>query len=467
MVQGKTLYSQIFFNHQPIMPILSFLIQKILKPDNTYKLVLDHFLFISMFSFLLSFLMVWRFKWKGLLFVFIYEASKFYLHGNLFLPEAIVVYPVVYLFGLAWENLCKRHIQSWEIILAGLLTWMIVFTREPYIIGALIIYLCILFRKTNIYSKRISIIIFLLLSLSILFLFPIKDYFFDVFEINRQAFIAGNITSSSILDIIKIFIYPILIFFEGKWTILRYQLINISCFFLLTIIISFFRKINRIHAVAIFLILGVLNIRFVTPGTIFYEAFHMLPWYGVFIFSTLCLLYELFDDKKMISIGQKFIIIFVVLSSIIQFSIQSFLWDKIDRMKEFNTNYAPYYSPGQTIKILANSKDTLFLDQWDDLIYWQAGIHSAYAYSLYTPIMSTISIFREEKSNMFKQHPPDFYYSWCLQSGPYTFPPGLIKNRYVQLRKNDKPSCLFVEKTKALEIDQDKWNAIMQFGYSK
>ena len=54
MLRGKTLYSQIFFNHQPLMAYLSFLIQALSQPKTLYHLILFHHLFIILFSLLLD-----------------------------------------------------------------------------------------------------------------------------------------------------------------------------------------------------------------------------------------------------------------------------------------------------------------------------------------------------------------------------------------------------------------------------
>src|SRR5690348_14239624 len=49
LLQGKHLYTQIFFQHNPLMAYLSFLIQYILRPTTLYQLVLDHRMFILFF----------------------------------------------------------------------------------------------------------------------------------------------------------------------------------------------------------------------------------------------------------------------------------------------------------------------------------------------------------------------------------------------------------------------------------
>ena len=47
--QGKHLYTNIFFNHQPIPAIISFFIQKIYQPQSVYELIYRHRMTLIMY----------------------------------------------------------------------------------------------------------------------------------------------------------------------------------------------------------------------------------------------------------------------------------------------------------------------------------------------------------------------------------------------------------------------------------
>lgn len=466
MLKGKELYSQIFFNHQILMAVISFVIQKILHPTSLYQLILDHFLFTVAFSFIMDALIIARFRWRGIGFVFLYETSKYYLHGNLFLPEALIVYPFVYLTGVVWEYINRQKISSFDMVLSGFFTWFIIFMREPYIAAALFLYIILLFNKKYFKVKILSISIFSILTVFFVMTISLKDYYFQVFEVNRRAYFehGGWFVMDMIWEVLKVLFYPVLILINGKWTLLRMELIILSLVFMVAIIILV--RLKKIKSVILIIfILATINSRMLPPGTIFFEAFHMLPWYGVYIMAVLSMVGYLTHQLRTKRIGLILISFLFFASSLIFFSPRSFIWDNIDRMAEYNTNYAPYYAYGETIKTLADKNDKLFLDQWDDLIYWQAGLDSSYKYSLYIPVASSIELFNRERLLMFKDNPPVFYYAKCSNGQYYTSLPEFLKNDYVELSKNGAESCLFIHNKKISNIPIDKWEKIKSFGF--
>ena len=159
LLKGKTLYSQIFFQHQPFMAYISFVLQRVLHPDTLYKLVMYHRLTIIVVAFLFDLLLVYRFRFIGLGFAVIFELTKYYLFGSTFLAESIVVYPLVYLAGLAWEVLQKRRIASWEIWLGSLFTFFVIFMREPYIPTAIGLFVILLTTKQSMKIKLGAVVL--------------------------------------------------------------------------------------------------------------------------------------------------------------------------------------------------------------------------------------------------------------------------------------------------------------------
>ena len=59
LTQGKKLYSEIFFNHQPLMAYISYAIQALTSPINIYELILNHRKFVLMFAFLFDALLIY------------------------------------------------------------------------------------------------------------------------------------------------------------------------------------------------------------------------------------------------------------------------------------------------------------------------------------------------------------------------------------------------------------------------
>ncbi len=82
MKHGRELYSEIFYNHIMGMAHFSFAIQSMYDSINIYDLVLIHRKFIMFVSFIFGVLIIKRFSWQGLVFVVMYELTKFYVFGD-------------------------------------------------------------------------------------------------------------------------------------------------------------------------------------------------------------------------------------------------------------------------------------------------------------------------------------------------------------------------------------------------
>jgi hypothetical protein len=126
---------------------------------------------------------------------------------------------------------------------------------------------------------------------------------------------------------------------------------------------------------------------------------------------------------------------------------------------------------GEVIRALSSPGDTLFVDGSEDLIYWQAKVESPYKYSWYTSSMPLLDKYTDERIEMFKNDPPDFYreYGMCPKAKDKIMPdayrlPDFIKDEYVRLY-SDRPTCLFVKKNKIPEITAEQRKKAEDFLY--
>ncbi len=466
MQKGRVLYSQIFTNHQMLIAYISYLLQVLFHPNTLYKLVFIHRMSLVVYGFVFDVLLLVRFRKKAAWFVIAYELTKYYLFGNIFLAESFLVYPLVYLFFLSFERLNKKNIFNWEVIFSAIITWFVLFMREPYIPLVLFLYITILWKFKNKKIIFASLLLCIILSFLTLLTVPFKDYFQDVFLFNFKTVIPFEAKSSGTngLGIFKILFYPLLTFFWGKWNFFREVLIGSSTLYILFSIYLLFKRKFRLFFYS-FIALALAAVRIVAPGTIFYEAFHMVIWYALFITTIVCMLAEIISisKKKIGLVAMGLFIVWIVFL----FSPQSFIWEKVDKNTVFTINYAQYYANGEVIRQLSSKNDTLFTDLWDYLIYWQADLNSSYKYSIYTFVMQGYKPFQDARIAMFKTAPPDFYYTYCPK-GVYASEllPNFIKQDYVELNHNNLPSCLYVKKSKIASIPQTKWSTIAQLGFS-
>ena len=467
MLDGKTLYSQIFFNHQMFMADISYVIQALSHPINIYELILRHRQFIMFAGLIMDALLIYRFGLAGVGFTLFYEFSKFYTFGDRFLGEGLVVYFLAYILGLLWHKLNKNKLYLFDYILAGIFTWAIIFLRETFIPVAIFTYFLILFNKSEYKNKIISVVIFLILTLGVILLTSIKDYIFQVVYINLNLTYSIREKADNPLILVnqlKIFLYPLYLYFDGTFNNFRYFIVGLNSLFIISLFL-YIKTVKKLAIVVLFLfLLGLTNIRPVTPGTIFYEAFHMLPWYGSFIFLFFLILQEIIKQKK------KFVsfasLILFLLFTYLMLAPNSYVREKADPQTEFINNYGHILQIGEVIRALSKQEDTLFLDGGDDLIYWQAKLHSKYPYSWYTSIMPKFSVFTNARDYMFKNDPPDFYYDLCAKGKNYN--PSLPKqiiSKYQQLYSFGKPTCVYVKKTKIPQISIEQWQKAKEFKY--
>lgn len=464
--KDRLLYSHIFSHHHMMMVYFSYVIQKALNPDSLYQLVLYHRLAIGLFSVAMAALLTFRFKWVGLAFIVLFEITKYYLFGNLFLAESMVAYLLVYIAGIAWVKSHGRKIYAIDIVITALSTWLIAFLREPFIPVAGLLFAYILFDKQFIRLKIVSVITMIVLAILMISTVRWDDYFFNMFTLNFGGYIQEELGSKGIagFGVLKIFFYPIYIFMSGENNSFRYILLLLSSVFMISTGILLLRRKYR-WVIALFIVLGLANIRFRDPGSIFYGGFHMLPWYAFFIFSILLMIQYIRAIKKFTWHSYLSIVLLAGVVAIAVLPSYSTVFRDVDRQEEFNTNYGRFYVNGEIVKILANESDRLFVDNWDTLVFWQAGLDSSYTYAMYFPVMNSVEKFANARAEMFQDNPPEFYYTDCGKH-PERIPlsPEVL-SMYERLHYSNEPTCLLIRKDKIPEITQDQWDQVNGFGY--
>lgn len=465
MLHGKTLYSEVFFNHIMGMAWLSFFIQKASPSINIFDLVVKHRQVIMLAAFIFDLLIIKRFKWVGFLFVLLYETSKYYVFGDRFLGESLVVYPAVYLFGLVYERLKGKTFSYFDFILAGVFCWFIMIMREPYIPLAVVLLLIFLWGRLN-RKKMASIAIFILLTAIVILNTNISDFIFNDFTVNLLTAIKSEASSTKLLGtgFFQIILYPLFIFLYGKVNVFRFFEIALSCAFMAGIFYKIFFEKKKLVALLVVVLLGFASIRVTPPGTVYYEAYHTMVWFGMFVFATILLCFDVYIKRKVLA--SVLLGIIVVGWGVAVLSPDSYLYDKLDLQEQLITNFGTVMNVGNVVNHLSSPSDTLFLDGADDMIYWVAERHSPYPYSWYTSVMPQIPLYAKARLEMFRVSPPVFYYDYCSRDAPlHSNLPGFVRSKYQQLFDNGKPSCLYILKTKIPEITDRQWEKAQEGFY--
>lgn len=455
LLHGKVMFSQIFFNHAPFMAHISELIFWIAKPQNLYEIILRHRQFVLLFGFLAEALLIVRFGWVVLPFALVYELTKFYLAGDRFLAEGLIVYPLVYMGGVVYEKIFKKHVLRLDYFVVAISLWFVVFIREPYAPLALLLFVSLLWNKKEWSIKRWAVAFFFVSLLLTLFSYNVKEFFYNVFYVNQTTIAAENADSGVFgVNLYKTILYPIIIFFQGEWNFIRYVEMGLSAVFLFVNAIFLWKKQWK-WILYLWIVLAISNIRLVRPGHEFYGAFHLLPWYSLTIFMTLLMLKKIWNWQKAFGVIG-YIGIFVIICYVL-FSKGSYVYDKIDEQTEYITNYGNVLQVGNVVNALSNPSQTLFLDGSDDAIYLVAKRYSPYQYSWYTSLMPQYEKYTKARNEMFAENPPDFYYIACRGEKDVKGIPLVVEHSYTRLYNLKDLSCLWVKNSVISSITAAQW----------
>ncbi len=443
--QGKSLYREIFFNHQPGLAYLSAVIQSLVKPAGLYSLVLSHRAIVMAFSLVSGVLLIIRFGVPALLFLILYEVTKYYFYGYQFIGEAFAVYPLVFLINLLWDGWLGRRTSRFDGLLLAAATATVFYVREPYVPVAFIMFAGVLWQYRRVRGFVAASLAGFGLLTAPMALLPLRPYYEQVVVSNLPA-ATGGAGALGATQLLRSMAYPLLLFVSGSWTFIRLIEIGLATVFWAGSILLL-RK-APIAVVGTMVILGIAAVRVEPPGRMFYEAFHMLPWYGLFVGAAARILTVVQNRlaRRVLTLG------FLLVTAFAWVSPQSFLRERVDRMGEFETQYTKYTYYSEAIRAVSGPSHTLFLDMWDDVIYWEAKRPSAYPLSLYIPVASLFPEYRKLRADMFLHAPPDLYYSCPALAGPLNSLPEDRKGEYVQLFSGGKPGCLYLKKSLVTQL---------------
>lgn len=458
LLEGGVIYKGQFSNHQPLPFILSGAIQKISNPNSIFLLVKRHREVIIIYSLLCSILLVWRFGLPLLLFVLIYEQTKFFLLGNLFLSESLVVYPLVYLVSLIFF---ASDIKKLELFTAGLSLGFIIFLLAPLWPLAFFIFLIFSYRSHFNFKKMLIIILGIAPFMIISFLFTsLTGYLNDAIFINLRYFIPFNSTDPLFISIFKSFSAPFI-------SLLSYQdtptlrLIKLSSVILFASLFLMYKKKGIAFIFISLSILTLSNLRFIEPGSEYYRGFHLLPWYALLILLGVLTGSLVYKFYKSYFIRTPIILMILLTVGIGTLEASKYLYIKADIARDLYIHYSPQFSMGEAIRIMKNSGDSLFVapDEW--LIYWQSGLWPPRKINSYYDWMEKVPILKEQIDQTFKEDPPEFFYCNCSENS--------YLNRYTTmykvLEKDNKPTQLYVLPSKLESLNKIQIENLKFYGF--
>ncbi|MEI6532736.1 MAG: hypothetical protein WCO06_02760 [Candidatus Roizmanbacteria bacterium] len=487
---GSKLYSDFAFNRQPGMAWISYLIQEITHPNSLYLYIIRHRLFMIVYSVVTLIFLSFRFGWYGLGIAVLYESVKFYNFGFTFQAESFSGYLLLYIFGLIFSQWMNKKIYTIEYYIVTILTWFLIFTREPYIPLYLFIYAIFLSRVTYNHDtpqllKKLQIKVdrtlvvnvglLILLNVITLSCLPLKQYYEQVVGISSHSVAGSEISDQGGIlgSLLRSILYPIYILVGSRFSNFHVILI------ILTFYIGYtwnliFKTIDSkqkytflFHSLVLFCILFLSALRTQDPGTDQYGSYRMNIWVSAYMSIAVFLFIKQISIINIIK-SKLPSIIAILLALYIVISPRSYLWKEKQHtiQDSFFISFNQDEQPGHLLRSIKQPTDTLFVDGYASLIFLSSGIPSAFPYYVYYPVMQ-FGQYEKLKNAMFINKPPTFVYFDCQVPRQYIdFPHSSYSAGYIELLKNYNNSCLFIRKDRAEKLSSKEKESLIFYEYT-
>jgi hypothetical protein len=460
--RGYKLYKDLNTSHQPLVYGASSLIQKIVQPANIYMLVKRHRDVLMILSAIGGVALFFRFGTPAVLFSVLFEGTKYYLFGNLFLGESLAVYPAVFLVGIFIDNLFKKRISKTDCLIVPIASFLALFCLAPIAPLIIIINFFVLLKLSR--KQLIFFIAQYFVLFAWLFSWIEPGAYLQVAIVNNLKHHAPAITEiKTNFDYVRLLLFPIFIFGQK----MNFLSILIKALFTFLLILLFVnrKKVGIKKMLLILMLFFLLNMRTLELNY-FYRGFHLLLWWAGLIFIT-CYFYFYTLKRKKITILSTITIVFIVGYVLLG---EGALWrHSIDKLNEANINYSTFESGGKVIKALSGPNNRLAVFPDETLVYWESGLRPATKQLLYSDWEYSVPGLREQYERVFSSNPPEFiYYNHRLMvsSAHRDFIEPIMQERYHRLvNLRGEPSSIYILSDIKDKVTEEQLSLISNWGF--
>lgn len=469
MNQKYKLYKDLSSNHQPLVYILSSLTQKITKPNTLFLLIRRGREAVFLYAFVLSLFLFSQFGLIFLIFALFFELTKFFLFGNLLLAESLAIYPLLYIIGMSFQiTFTDYKPKKWQSFVFGLANFLIVFNLLP-LIPSLLFFNLLYLIKTKHYKPLFA---GFLLPTFILFLFisPL-DWFRETVFYNFKYVVSELSPVKNKLDYLRFFIFPFLFFFQQQSAFNQFiRLFSVLLILNFALLFVFNKRKKTLGGLLFLLLILTLNNRVLKPeDAYYYRGFHLLPWYGGFIFFSLLTVKLIVQEiKKAVRSLPLLVLIGGGICAFLNPQMPYFI--QIDKDREHNVNFLPYFLTGKAIKSISQPTDRLAVIPNESLLHWQAGLKPATRQIVYYEWEYWVPLLRQQMDEVFTNNPPEFIYADFQRIGQASYLPLLnstLEKNYWQATKKGIPQNLFIKKEKIKKISDEQWKKWEKLSFDK
>lgn len=453
VLQGKRIYHDLQFNHQPIPYFFSAAVELITHPKNLYLFIARQREAVFVYSAVWNILYFFALGPIFLLFTFSFEIVKYFFQGYKVLNETIAVYPLVFMFGLAAQSfLFKKKHPPFVLVLFSIASFITAFSLLPLWIVIFLLYAMLLYSLKNRHLWKYAILPFFILTI-VLSYFVSFRYLLKETIINNFIYFLPN--SGGKISFFRMMLLPFASFFPPYSP----QKLLVALFILFSIAscISAFKKNLLLKYSLILFTLMLTN--FFRVDDYSFSNFHLLPWTAALI--TVELFWIKIIKEKLIILSV-FVIVLIIAAG-------PQLFAKKNLATEYFINYSESESYGNAIRVMKNSRDRMLALPNDTLVYWATGMDVPTRVLEYYPWVYHIPEYREELIKLFKTNPPEF----VINSGLDPIHPeekyilSILETKYKNLYHTGSPSRLYVLKNRLTRVSEAQWSRLKEMLYSK
>lgn len=194
LLEGKVLYKNLQFNHQPLNYIFSAIVEKLTHPSNLYFYIARQREAVFLYGAFWNIVYLFSFGPIMFLFSIIFEFIKYNFQGYKLLGETLAAYPLIFLFGMATEYfIFKKKPTKISLMIFSAASFMVIFSLLPLLIVVGLLALSILYSLKK--TKRLivySIVPFLILTTLLAFYVPFPSLIRETVIYNTKYFLPNS-----------------------------------------------------------------------------------------------------------------------------------------------------------------------------------------------------------------------------------------------------------------------------------
>ena len=454
ILQGKRIYQDLQFNHQPLPYFFSTISEFIANPKNLYLFIARQRETVFVYAAVWNVLYYFAFGPIFFLFTVLFEIIKYFFQGYKVLNETIAVYPLVYMFGVVVDTfLFKKKTSRLSLILFSVASFVVTFSLLPLWIVVVLFYGMLLYSlRKNPRSWKYALLPFFVLTV-ILSYFVSFPHLLKETVINNFVYFLPN--SGGKISFLRMILLPFASFFP-PYPPQKILIAVLMVFSILSCVSAFKKRLLSKYALVL---LTIALTNFFRVDDYSFSNFHLLPWLGALMAV------EMFWIKtaKLKIILVSILVVFLFVAN------GPRLFSKKNLATEYFINYSESESYWNAIRIMKHPRDRMLALPNDTLVYWVAEMDIPTHVLEYYPWIYHIPEYRDELITLFKKNPPEFVINTGLdpihKEEEYIL--SILETQYQNLYHTGSPSRLYVLKKRLNTISDEQWLKLKEMLYSK